>query len=434
MTRPDARSAVTPGSDSYPQPGSGPGEAAAAGPAPWLRLLPGVLDDDPGEAAVTDALLDTIDLPAELARLVEELADLLEQATAAGARRAYASDWADFSDWAARHQLTALPAEPRTVALYVAAQQDRLRPSTLLRRLSAISVAHRAEGHPSPTGHELVRRAVAGLRRKHGGQPAGKSALVTAQLAVICSRLHAQVTDAGDLTAAVPVLTERAGAAAARRRTAARLRTARVAAMRARRDRALLLVGYAAALRRSELVALDIGDLLETDHGLQVFSARSKTDQAALGDFVGIAHGHPPDSCTATCPVRAWTEWRDALATTLNASGQQLHADAPAFRPLTRHGGIGVPGRLDPHARLTGQSVALIVKDAVALLADPDRHPPARYAGHRLRAGFATQAAAAGVPLDRIMRQTRHASVAVALRYIRPGQIWQDNPSAALGL
>ena len=115
--------------------------------------------------------------------------------------------------------------------------------------------------------------------------------------------------------------------------------------------------------------------------------------------------------------------------------GTQLHPDAPAFRPLTRHGALGAPGQLDPHARLTGQSVALVVKAAVALLADPGRHPPERYAGHSLRAGFATQAAAAaGVPLDRIMRQTRHSSVAVALRYIRPGQIWHDNPSAALGL
>ena len=114
------------------------------------------------------------------------------------------------------------------------------------------------------------------------------------------------------------------------------------------------------------------------------------------------------------------------LGTELDRLAEPLHPQAPAFRPLTRHGQIGVPGQLDPHARLTGQSVAL--------LDDPDRHPPQAYAGHSLRAGFATQAAAAGVPLDRIMRQTRHSSVAVALRYIRPGQIWHDNPSAALGL
>ncbi len=400
----------------------------------WLRLLPAVLDDDPGEAPVTDALLEAVDLDVELAQLVEDLADLLEAATAAATRRAYAADWADFTDWAARYRLEVLPAEPRTVALYVTAHQDRLRPATLLRRLSAIAVAHRSGGHPSPAGHELVRRAVVGLRRKHGARPAGKSALVTAPLAVICTRLHARLGAVEDLRRRIADLHDQPGAAAERRRVTASLRAARAAALRARRDRALLLLGYAAALRRSELVGLDAGDLVETEQGLQVFIARSKTDQTGLGDFVGVAHGHPTDSCAATCPIRAWTEWRDALHTELTNLGEALHPDAPAFRPITRHGTIGTPGCLDPHARLTGQSVALIVKDAVALLADPERYPPARYAGHSLRAGFATQAAAAGVPLDRIMRQTRHTSVAVALRYIRPGQIWQDNPSAALGL
>lgn len=400
---------------------------------PWLQLLPAVLVDDPDEAAVTDALLDTVDLPADLAALVEQLADLLEQATSPGTRRAYATDWADFTDWAGRHRLTPMPAEPRTVALYVTAAQGRLRPATLLRRLSAIAVAHRQAGHPSPTRHELVRRAVAGVRRKHGARPAGKTALVTAPLVAICSRLHATETLPGQLTAAA-ALNALPGAAAERRRLVGRLRAAQVAALRARRDRALLLVGYAAALRRSELVALDLADLVETEHGLQVFIARSKTDQAALGDFVGIAHGHPQGTCSATCPVRAWTEWRDTLTSELARLGEQPYSDSPAFRPLTRHGSFGTPGQPDPHARLTGQSVALIVKAAVALLDDPARHPPQRYAGHSLRAGFATQAAAAGVPLDRIMRQTRHTSVAVALRYIRPGQIWQDNASAALGL
>ncbi|MDQ3611471.1 MAG: hypothetical protein M4D85_07710, partial [Actinomycetota bacterium] len=172
----------------------GPAGPADQGPGLWRDLLPAVLGEDPDEAAVTDALLEAVDLPAELGRLVTELADLLEQSTAASTRRAYTSDWASFRDWTERHQLSALPADPRTVALYVTAQQERLRPATLLRRLSAINLAHRTAAHPSPTGHELVRRAVAGLRRSRGGRPAGKSALVTAQLAAICSVLHAKQT------------------------------------------------------------------------------------------------------------------------------------------------------------------------------------------------------------------------------------------------
>lgn len=89
--------------------------------AQWLRLLPAVLDDDPDEAAVTDALLDTVDFAGDLQGLVDALADLLEHASSPGTRRAYATDWAEFTDWTGRHALAALPAEPRTVALYVTA-------------------------------------------------------------------------------------------------------------------------------------------------------------------------------------------------------------------------------------------------------------------------------------------------------------------------
>lgn len=244
-------------------------------------------------------------------------------------------------------------------------------------RLSAITVRHRGAGLDSPTVHELVRRAVAGLRRKHGARPAAL-------------------------------------------------------ALRAYRDRALLLVGYAAALRRSERVALDVGDLIEDPAGLSVFIASSKTDQEGLGTFIGIVHCHPPTCCTATCPIRAWREWRDTLATTLGCSTDALPAASPAFRPITRHSRLGTPTDPDPHTRLTGQSVALLVKQAVALLDDPTRFPPGQYAGHSLRARHPGRSA--GVPLDRIMRQTRHASIAVALRYIREADIWKDNASAVLGL
>lgn len=350
-----------------------------------------------------------------------QVAMLLEHASAPATRRAYEADLAHVTSWCTRYQLSALPATPQTVALYLTAHENALQPSTLLRRLSAIAVAHRGADLPSPTGHELVRRAVAAVRRKHGTRPAAKSALVTAQLSLICARLH-------ELT--IPPASAELAALPARRR-AQRQRAAAATALRARRDRAVLLVGYAAATRRSELVALNIEDVRESEHGLVVFIARSKTDQVGMGDFVGIAHGHPADSCTITCPIRAWQDWRAALS---ELAGDPLPPASPAFRPVTRHGQLGTAEDLDIHARLTGQSVALIVKGAVELLGEPDKFPPAQYAGHSLRAGFATQAAAAGVPLNKIMRQTRHSSVAVAMRYLREADLWNDNPSAALGL
>jgi integrase len=383
--------------------------------------LPALIADEPDEQIVTDTLLYRLDISTRLEQLVDGLVRLLEAATSPRTRLAYESDFAHFAAWAAAHRLEPLPSLPQTVALYITAHQDQLRPSSLLRRLSAIAVRHRAAGHLPPTTHEIVRRAVAGLRRSHGARPATKAALVTAQLSIICTHLQARLRP--PTVVGVPP------------RQAARVRkAARVASLRARRDRALLLVGYAAALRRSELVALNVGDVTEHANGLSIFIERSKTDQVGLGDFVGVAHGHPITTCGPTCPIQAWREWRDAMAGVAGLDPHDLPADSPAFRPITRHGTLGTPTDPNPHARLTAQSVALIVKAAVALLGDETRFPVAHYAGHSLRAGFATQAAAAGVPLDRIMRQTRHHSVAIALRYIRQADIWTNNASAALGL
>ncbi len=242
-----------------------------------LQLLPAVLDEDPGEAAVTGWSTPT--LQANSCALVDGLANLLEHATAISTRRACDTGWAEFSAWAGRRHLEPLLADPRTVALNVATHQDRLRRATaLLRRLSSIAVAHRTAGHPSPAGHELVRRALVGLRVEHGARSAAKTALVTAPLQVISGRLNELERHAATAAA----LAGQPGAASAHRQ--------------ASRYRALLLVGYAAALRRSERDALDVGDLMETDSGLEVFLARSKTDQEGPGEFIGIPHDHPIDS------------------------------------------------------------------------------------------------------------------------------------------
>jgi hypothetical protein len=107
--------------------------------------------------------------------------------------------------------------------------------------------------------------------------------------------------------------------------------------------------------------------------------------------------------------------------------------DSPAFRPIARHGTLGAPTDADPNARLTGQSAALALKAAVTLLGDDTRFPAAGYAGHTLRAGFATKAAAVRVP-STASCQTGHHSVANALRYIREADVWTNNAGAAPGL
>jgi len=175
------------------------------------------------------------------------------------------------------------------------------------------------------------------------------------------------------------------------------------------RDRALLLLGFSGAFRRSELVALDVEDLEFTGDGLVVTQRRGKTDQEGVGRKIGIPFGGNPD----TCPVRAVRKWLDAAAV----------MSGPVFRSVNRHGHVQ-PGRLSDKA------VAIVVK----------RHAPAagldplRYAGHSLRAGLATAAAAAGASERSIMNQTGHRSVPMVRKYIRDGQLFRENAAATVGL
>lgn len=288
--------------------------------------------------------------------------------------RAYRSDLQDFDDWCTVHGTRTLPATPATVAIYIAALAEAgAKASTIQRRLSAISQAHRLAGQEiSPTADPLVRATMAGIRRSLGTSPAQKTPVVTAEL----RRLLATCDPHSP-----------AGA----------------------RDRALLLLGFAGGFRRSELVALDGEDLTETQDGLRVRIRRSKTDPEGAGREVGIPWGQHPE----TCPIRALAAWRELAGV----------VEGAIFRPVDRHGNIG-------SERLTDRGVARVVQRA-ARAAGLD---PANYAGHSLRAGLATAAAAGGAPERAIMAQTGHRSVATVRRYIRSGLLFNENAAAYLGL
>ena len=184
---------------------------------------------------------------------------------------------------------------------------------------------------------------------------------------------------------------------------------ARAPGPRALRDRAMLLVGFAAALRRSELVALDVRDLRFAPEGLVLTLRRSKTDPNGAGAEVAIPFG----AGEVTCPVRAVRAW-------LAAAG--IGAGA-VFVSVTR---AGRPTGI----RLSDRDVARAVKAAVAAAGYDARD----YAGHSLRSGFATSAARAGVPEAAIMAQTRHRSVAAMRGYVRRGGLFSDNAAGKVGL
>lgn len=302
-------------------------------------------------------------LPADLARIDR----YLDAGVASATRKAYAQSWRAWSRWCANRSIPPLPAAPELLAAWIAElAQTGTRPATLDRHLAAVTAAHRAAELPSPREHPALRAVLRGIRRTHGTAPHQVAPL----------RVE-------DLRAALP----------------------RDDSPRSIRDRALLLLGFAAALRRSELVALDVTDLEGRAEGLVLSIRSSKTDPERRGDQIGVPYARRPELCA----VRAVEAWRARI------DGGAL------FRPVNRHGQIAA-------ARLSDRAVAEIVKEA-ATRAGLD---PAHFAGHSLRAGFATSAAAAGLPEREIMRQTRHRSLAVFRDYVRKGSLFLDNPAGRL--
>jgi site-specific recombinase XerD len=307
---------------------------------------------------------------APLAELAERARSYARSSKAANTLRAYESDLRHFGSWSAARALETFPAAPDTVALYLVDHAGRLAVSTLRRRLAAISEAHQAARHPNPTIDPAVRIAWAGIRRTHGKAPAAKEAAVTEVVAAMVAVLGERLIDV--------------------------------------RDRAILLIGFAGALRRSELSGLDVADVAETGEGLRISVDRSKTDQEGEGHVVGITYGSNPP----TCPVRAWRAWLEASA---------IEA-GPAFRRLSN-------GRLTA-GRIAGDGIARMVKRRASAAG----YAPELFSGHSLRSGFATTAARAGVAEHRIMRQGRWTTSKAMRGYIQEGELFVDNPSAKLGL
>jgi site-specific recombinase XerD len=311
-------------------------------------------------------------LQVELGDLADQARDFMSQAKASNTLKAYQSDWRDFSAWCTQQGASPLPASPELVVLYLTGLiKENKKVSTLQRRISAISQAHQAAGHETPTRTAPIHALMAGIRRTFGTAQEGKAPVLTEDIRRMMATLPANLLGA--------------------------------------RDRALLLTGFAGAFRRSELVSLDVADVNLTRDGAVITLRRSKTDQEGQGRKIGIPYGSRPE----TCPVRAIQAW-------LEASGI---SEGALFRSVDRHGKLQA-------GRLSDKAVALVVKRA----AEAAGLDPAKYAGHSLRAGLATSAAAAGASERAIMAQTGHRSVNMVRRYIRDGSLFRENAAATVGL
>ena len=321
----------------------------------------------------TDALA-----PAPSTALANELADLDElgailakNARASSTRRAYAGQWQRFGSWCSAHGLAPLPAAPSTVRRYVTARAaEGCKVSTLAQALAAIGEAHRVAGQsiPSPKTDPELREAWKGIRRELRTRPERKAA---AERDVLREMVAALPSTLGGI-----------------------------------RDRALLLLGFAGAFRRSELVALDVADVTFTAEGLRVHVRRSKTDQESAGAEVGIRHGSAP----LVCPVAAVRAWLEASAVT----------EGPLLRAVDRHDNV--------RGALSGRDVARRVKAAAKRVG----LDASTFGGHSLRAGLATTAAKAGATTGEIMRQGRWSSAQmVEAVYVRPATVF-DNAAAGV--
>ncbi len=297
----------------------------------------------------------------------EDVRSFAEAEKSAASRRAYRSDFRVFSTWCQARGATPIPAAPALVAAFLAAQAKAgMKASTIGRRSAAIRYAHRLAGIEPPTGSEEVKAVLRGIRRTIGTAKLQK-APATAQ---VMRELLAHCPD-------TPI---------------------------GKRDRALLVLGFAGAFRRSELVALQVEDLAEATDGLVVTIRRSKTDQEGAGQEVAILRG------VKLCPVAAVQEWLAAAGIT----------SGPVFRQVARGGRIG-------DVALSDHAVATIIKKII-IRAGLD---PAAFSGHSLRAGFLTSAAEAGASIFRMMDVSRHKSVDTLRGYVRRAEGFKDHAGAA---
>jgi site-specific recombinase XerD len=331
-------------------------------------MLPAIVDA--GELADPSRLTAAAALAAALDAAREFAAGSKSDAT----RKAYASDWRSFTAWCSSVDRSPLPAEPAVLAAYLAhlAELGR-KPATIRRRLAAIQFAHRARGLSSPTADINVEAVHAGIRRRLGTAPVQKSPATAKAIAAMLKALdRTQKNKSGHSERNLNTL----------------------------RDRALLLIGFAGAFRRSELVGITVEDVDRRPEGLMIRLGATKTDQEGRGAHVPIPNG------SRLRPVEALDAW-------LEAAGIR---SGPLFRAIGKGGRLS----LEP---LTPQSVALIVKRA----AKAAKLDASTFAGHSLRSGFVTSALETGADVLAAADQGRWRKLETVREYDRRAKAFRNH-------
>lgn len=283
--------------------------------------------------------------------------------------RAYTADWNHFLAWCRKRNRSPLPADPDQVASYLRHCAEDLKLSTVLRRSSAISEIHKRKGFQTPTDEWVVRSTIRRLRQEHGSAAGSKKPLLVEDIKKMIS--HCPTTLAG------------------------------------KRDKALLLIGFAGALKRSELVNLDFEDVSVAKEGIVLTIYEKNSEKHRELRKVAIPYGR----FRSTCPVTALLDWLDEA----NIS------TGPLLRSFNKHG--------RPKAfRMSDRVVAEVVKKYSELIGKRAKS----FSAHSLRAGFATAAAIAGAAEASIQKQTGHKSLMVLRRYTMEASLFRENAAAKL--
>lgn len=296
--------------------------------------------------------------------------DYIEKSEAASTRRARFSDWNVFTSWCCEHGVAAMPAAPETMAAFLADQsngtpgREPKAVATLIRYSRSISAQHRIAGFPSPTEDELVRKELQGIRRARGMRTKQKEPLTAALLAEVLGEYERQ-------NASRPTMVIR--------------------------DRALILLGLATALRRSELCGLDVEDLHDVDGGVVIDLRRSKTDQEGRGRVVAAQRLDP--EFARFCPVSAVEAWLEVAQ----------RERGPLFSGLKRN-------QAPKTTRLTEDHVGVVVRRVAAAGGIENFE---EFGAHSLRAGYVTTARQQGVDWGAIMEQTGHRRLETVKLYAR---------------
>ena len=307
-------------------------------------------------------------LTTDLKSLHEATLNNLKNSKANNTLRAYKSDFKDFGAFCAKHGLSSLPSEPKTVSIYLTHLSKNSKISTIRRRLVSISMVHKLKGHYLDTKHPIITENLLGIKRVKGSIQKGKKPILINHLKSIVNVIDEQKCEE----------------------------------IKKLRDKSIILIGFGGGFRRTELISIDHEDLEFVAEGLKITIRKSKTDQ--LGE--GMMKGLPYFSNEIYCPVTTLKKW---LEVSKIKSG-------PIFRRFSK-------GSLLTEKRLTDQSVVLLMKEYLNLAGIENKN----FAGHSLRAGFATVAAESGADERSIMAMTGHKTTQMVRRYIREANIFKNN-------